>query len=103
MERIIISLAALIPVVIFCWYIYSKDKQEKEPIGLLVLLFLVGAVAYLPAILVENSLIGVIDKIFSAGIEYAIYVCILWFGKCFFCNRIDRRNHKMCAVIFYNS
>lgn len=72
MERIIISLAALIPVVIFCWYIYSKDKQEKEPIGLLVLLFLVGAVAYLPAILVENSLIGVIDKIFSAGIEYSL-------------------------------
>lgn len=72
MGRLIISLAALIPVVIFCWYIYSKDKQEKEPIGLLTLLFLVGAVSYFPAILAENSLIGVTDKIFSGSIEYSL-------------------------------
>ena len=39
MNSLILSLAALIPAVLLCWYIYSKDKIEKEPAGLLFLLF----------------------------------------------------------------
>ena len=37
-------LLALAPVVVILIYIYVKDKYEKEPIGLLVKNFLLGAI-----------------------------------------------------------
>ncbi|WP_461532317.1 PrsW family intramembrane metalloprotease [Sinomicrobium sp.] len=38
-------LAALAPIVAIVLYIYIKDKYEKEPIGLLLRCFLLGAIA----------------------------------------------------------
>ena len=45
MNSLILSFVALIPVVILCWYIYSKDRMEKEPTGLLFLLLFAGVIS----------------------------------------------------------
>ncbi len=65
MNQFTLSVAALIPALLLCWYIYAKDRMEKEPIGLLCILFFSGAAAYLPAIFAENLLIGAFDKVFE--------------------------------------
>ena len=56
---------ALIPVVALLIFIYVKDKQEKEPIGLLIGLFFAGIAAIIPAVIPE--LIGdvILEAIFS--------------------------------------
>ena len=72
MSSIILSLVALIPAVLLCWYIYVKDRVEKEPAVLLLVLFFAGAIAYLPIIYVENEIIGLIDKMFASKITYSL-------------------------------
>ena len=72
MNYIGISFLALVPALLLCWYIYAKDRVEKEPIGLLLLLFLTGGALYLPAILAENAIIGLFDGVFAADIEYSL-------------------------------
>ena len=52
-DIIFISLA---PVFIIAFYIYYRDKWEKEPIGLLIASLLSGAVIVIPVILVETFL-----------------------------------------------
>ena len=72
MNSLILSFVALIPVVILCWYIYSKDRMEKEPIGLLFLLLFAGVISYFPAIYAENNLIGMIDQMFLDEMTYSL-------------------------------
>lgn len=72
MNQLIISLMALIPVILLCWYIYVKDRQEKEPLGLLMLLLVAGAAAYFPAMWEENALISVVDGAFSSKITHSL-------------------------------
>lgn len=72
MNSIGISFLALVPALLLCWYVYAKDRVEKEPIGLLALLFLAGGALYIPAILLENAIIGGFDSLFSSEIEYSL-------------------------------
>ncbi len=72
MNSIILSLVALIPAIILCWYIYRKDRVEKEPLLLLVILFVAGAVVYLPVIYLENRAIGLVDQLFSEKMTYSL-------------------------------
>ena len=44
MNVIILALAVL-PVIILAWYVYKKDKYEKEPISMLLLAFFLGILA----------------------------------------------------------
>ncbi|MBR6256003.1 MAG: PrsW family intramembrane metalloprotease [Lachnospiraceae bacterium] len=44
---------ALIPVIVLLIIIYKKDKNEKEPIGFLAVLFLAGMGTIIPAIIAE--------------------------------------------------
>lgn len=46
-------LAALLPSFVLLVYIYKKDKADKEPFGLLALLFILGCVSCLPALIME--------------------------------------------------
>ncbi|MBR0409686.1 MAG: PrsW family intramembrane metalloprotease [Eubacterium sp.] len=48
--------AAVLPPLFLMWKVYQMDKIEKEPIGLLVKLCILGAVACIPAGLIENAL-----------------------------------------------
>ena len=44
---------AVLPAIILLIFIYHKDRVEKEPPGLLVRLFLLGALSTIPAIFFE--------------------------------------------------
>lgn len=72
MNSIILSLVALIPAVLLCWYIYNKDRVEKEPVFLLLILFVTGAIVYLPVISAENYMIGLLDRAFISQITYSL-------------------------------
>ncbi|MDG1714881.1 hypothetical protein [Lacinutrix sp.] len=49
---------ALVPVAIVIFYIYLKDKYEKEPKRLLLISFLLGAIV---SIIITTLLYGVFD------------------------------------------
>lgn len=67
---------ALIPAIVLCVYIYKKDRVEKEPIGLLVLLLALGVLICFPAGMIEALLDELIFGFFgrfgteSNGIVY---------------------------------
>lgn len=64
-NEILLVCAALIPAIVLCVYVFIKDRVEKEPIGLLLLLLGLGVVSCFPAAEVEDLLIGAIDDIFA--------------------------------------
>jgi RsiW-degrading membrane proteinase PrsW (M82 family) len=51
-----VLLSSLAPVFIILFYIYFRDKYEKEPLGMLVKALLGGIVIILPVIFVEQGL-----------------------------------------------
>jgi len=51
-----VLLASLAPVLIILFYIYFRDKYEKEPLGMLVKALLGGVLIILPVIIVERWL-----------------------------------------------
>ncbi len=55
-----IIVPALLPVVLVFWYVYHKDKYEREPLGLVLKVVLFGAIFSLVCIPVERFLEGVI-------------------------------------------
>lgn len=48
-----ILVAGLLPCVVLLFYIYRKDTVEKEPVGLLIKLLLLGCLSTIPAIILE--------------------------------------------------
>lgn len=55
MNTILIALAVL-PVLILAYVVYRQDKVEKEPFGKLLKAFLMGCLAVVPAICMEEAL-----------------------------------------------
>ncbi len=49
----LLIISALAPAILIFIYIYKKDRIEKEPIGLLLLLVLFGALSTIPACIIE--------------------------------------------------
>lgn len=74
---------ALAPAVVLMIYVWSKDRVDKEPFGLLLLLFLLGAVSCVPASLLEGLFSDFYEMIFpditgyssveSDGATFVIY------------------------------
>ena len=60
------------PLFVLCGYIYCKDKIEKEPIGILLILFGFGAISYIPALMLEKFVLSGIDNIFVEAIPGCI-------------------------------
>lgn len=56
---------ALLPAIVLCAYVFKQDRVEKEPMGLLAKLFLLGAAICLPAALLEIAVGSVIDSFFA--------------------------------------
>lgn len=52
---------AMAPAIVIMVWIYIKDKYEREPVGLLIMSFLLGVLSIIPAILLEllASLAGI--------------------------------------------
>ena len=81
LNEILLVVAALIPAIVLCVYVYKKDKVEKEPLGILLLLLFLGVMICFPAIYLELILKAVIDGVFGISalggslnyITYTIY------------------------------
>ena len=59
-------------------YIYKKDQIEKEPIGLLVKLALLGIPAALISMVLESVGMAVLDAIIPrGGLIYIIILCFI--------------------------
>jgi RsiW-degrading membrane proteinase PrsW (M82 family) len=52
-----ILLASLAPVFVILFYIYFRDKYDREPIGLLIKALLLGIIIVIPVIFVERLLL----------------------------------------------
>lgn len=59
--------AALLPAIVLLAFIYNKDKAEKEPIGLVVRVFILGAVAGPVAAIIENVAFGIFESMVPSG------------------------------------
>lgn len=69
MQYLILALA---PVIILTLYVYFRDKYEREPIGLLLLAMLGGAISVVPIIFLERYVSGY-DYIFDGQFGKAFY------------------------------
>ena len=64
-------LASLAPVFIILFYIWFRDKYEREPLGMLIKALLMGIVIVLPVIFVERMLMGMMPQ--SGKVAEAFY------------------------------
>ena len=62
--KLLCILVSIIPSIFLLIYAYKKDKVDKEPIALIILLLIGGALSCFPASMVEGALIGVNDSLF---------------------------------------
>ena len=62
-----LAAAALLPAVVLFIYIYKKDRAEKEPAWLLLLLFAAGVISTIPAGEAESIIIPFLQNIFVGG------------------------------------
>ena len=64
----ILLIAALLPAIVLMVYVYRKDSVEKEPIGLIARLFVLGAVAGPLAAIVENLAFTAFESLLPSGL-----------------------------------
>jgi len=62
----LLIIAALVPAVWLCVYVFRKDRVEKEPIGLLLQLFALGALVSFAAAYLEDFVLDIIDAAFKS-------------------------------------
>jgi len=65
MNNYLLIVAALLPAIVLCIYVYKKDRLEKEPLRLLMFLAFAGVVCCYPASLIESVLINIIESFFT--------------------------------------
>ena len=94
MDSILLGLAIL-PVIILAWYIYEKDKYEKEPLRMLLLALILGMLAIQLDIFVVTIINAAIpgqtvfySAFFEAGIpeefcKWALFMLVIWRNKNF--------------------
>ena len=63
---------ALLPVVLILRYVYLLDKNEREPLGFVLKIVVLGAVFSLPCAAVERFMMSLIASVYDpASIDYA--------------------------------
>ncbi|MBN2347291.1 MAG: PrsW family intramembrane metalloprotease [Bacteroidales bacterium] len=62
---------ALAPILIIAFYLYYRDKYEKEPLGLLIKALVAGGLITIPVIFTERFLLTYIDN--YEGLSKAAY------------------------------
>jgi len=74
-----VLLASLAPVFIILFYIYFRDKYDKEPLGLLLKALLLGIVVVIPVIFVERLLMNMMPQ--SNKVAAAFYHAFIVAGS----------------------
>jgi len=59
---------AIAPGLAICIFIYLKDKYNKEPLGLLVMSFILGMLSIIPAIILEKTFGMATDQLTGASV-----------------------------------
>ena len=63
------TLLAILPAIVLCIFIFKKDRSEKEPIGLLILLFFMGMLSTIPSTIIEGAMEGISDLFFAGKVN----------------------------------
>ena len=63
----VVLITSLAPVLIIIFYIYFRDKYDREPVGLLLRAVLLGVVIVLPVILTESFLVRIMPPLGEGG------------------------------------
>lgn len=85
---------AIAPGVAICIFIYLKDKYNKEPLGILMLSFLLGMVAIIPAIIIQVAFTKPVEQWMGEGIAYTAFYSYLVVG-------LSEEASKYAVVLFY--
>jgi RsiW-degrading membrane proteinase PrsW (M82 family) len=85
---------AIAPGIAICIYIYFKDKYNKEPLGLLIMSFILGMLSILPALLIQILLGTSIEKMSNEGIVYVAVFAYLIVA-------LSEEGSKFLAIRFY--
>lgn len=88
MNLLLISIA---PVAIILFYVYYRDKYEKEPLSLLIKGLLGGMIVVVPVIFTEQVVDLFIPKLFTGKIGYA-------FGNAFLVAALCEEAFKLLVV-----
>lgn len=72
-NEILLVIAALAPAIFLCVYVYKKDRADKEPLGILLLLLGLGVAISIPAIVLEIIFGGIIDVFFYGDLPIPEY------------------------------
>lgn len=75
----ILTALAILPGLVIIAKVYTMDKIEKEPIGLLLLLLALGAVVCFPVAWVESALAGILNVTVPRGTFYNLidnFLCV---------------------------
>lgn len=65
LNDILLTIAAVLPAVVLCVYVYKKDRAEKEPIYLLLVLLALGGISCYPAARIESVAYDLLHRIFE--------------------------------------
>jgi len=71
---------AIAPIVFLAWFIYTRDRYDREPRRLIVKTFLVGAVLVVPVIVAElvgSLIIPASDDLFVLFLHFLIVVALV--------------------------
>lgn len=63
---------AVVPGLLILWYVYKKDKVEKEPIGLLIRVLILGMVSCVAAGFLESLEASFLPQYPEGSLQYAV-------------------------------
>lgn len=86
-NNMLLVIAALLPAIVLCVYVFKKDRVEKEPMGLLIKLLVAGVVICFPTAYAEGLIGDLIDNIFVSifgstsipRLAYYVYLAVTYF------------------------
>lgn len=98
LNTILLVVAALVPAVALGIYVYKKDKVEKEPVGLLLLLLLSGVLIVIPVLIVSipmEAFLSLFESLPYNGFTIRFYNAI----DAFLCVALVEEGFKWLALV----
>ena len=89
-----LSVACLVPALILCGYVLYKDRIEREPVGLLVLLTGAGAIAYVASFVLQKLAILGIDSLFAEQMQFLEDGTVIYADE-----GAELMHHILCAFV----
>ena len=74
---------SIAPGIAVCLFIYFKDKYNKEPLGLMLISFIMGILAIIPALIIQIAFTKPVNHLMGEGVMYtAVFAyLIVAFGE----------------------